>query len=405
MLLRLDLENFKSFRKESVSPIKPLTVLTGPNNAGKSSVLQAAHFLANSVIGNNFQYGDIGFVLSNFFETVHKHDRQATISIRMAFDFPDDLRQEMIPFLKGQTAWNLKKGDVNSADSVTYSLEFATNNLPEREQIALGGKVLMDYEAPSGGFSFPYLGGGTGGIGHGGGPLTFPVVGGVQYEHFVGPAREIITQGCRSIHYFGPDRRANIWSASVAQEPIKVGYRGENTVTLLHYLFSNESKTFERIASWVHKFDVDIERMMSPLRQGATVVILESGEVEHNIAMMGFGLAQVLPIIVQACDSPPGSIFLIEEPEIHIHPEAQEVLLDFFTEMTGEGKQFIFTTHSISLLNSLRWRLADGRIDREILAGFDVSIENGESHVEPVDVTEKQWPAFDRSMRRLQGKL
>ncbi len=89
MLLSLDLENFKSFRKESVSPIKPLTVLTGPNNAGKSSVLQAAHFLANSIVGNGFQYGDIGFVLSNFFETVHNHDQRATFSIRAAFDFPE----------------------------------------------------------------------------------------------------------------------------------------------------------------------------------------------------------------------------------------------------------------------------------------------------------------------------
>ncbi len=118
---------------------------------------------------------------------------------------------------------------------------------------------------------------------------------------------------------------------------------------------------------------------------------------------MGYGLAQALPIIVQVVDSPPGSVFLIEEPEIHLHPEAQGVLLDLMLEMIGEEKQFILTTHSISLLSDLRWRIWKKEIDPDKAAGYIVSKVKGKRRVESEDLTQKQLPAFEKSIKGLKG--
>ncbi len=404
MLRDLELRNFKGFAEAKFAPLKPLTVISGPNNVGKSTVLQAVHFLAQSQRIGRFQFGDIGFTLQGFQELVHKHEPLLSITIGISFDIDEEAKTDMVQAREENYSWFADLDDIKKTDFMTYRLDFSNASWPDGEVIILDGfpivthkieggvsQVSLGREEPSGGYGPPN-----------GGPLRFQIA--PDGRNRLGYlAVESVRNTLRNVQYFSPSRRGDVYSASVSQEQDTVGLYGEHTVSKLLYLLANEPEKYERIKEWVGKFDQDISDVVSPLRRGETSVLVSEADVQYNLATMGYGLAQSLPIIVQVVDSPPGSVFLIEEPEIHLHPEAQRVLLDLMLEMMGEGKQFILTTHSISLLSDLRWRIARNEIDQNDAAGFIITKTKGQRHVESEDLSQKQLPAFAKSMNILQG--
>jgi len=79
-----------------------------------------------------------------------------------------------------------------------------------------------------------------------------------------------------------------------------------------------------------------------------------------NLADVGFGVSQVLPVLVQGLLMRRGGIYLVQQPEIHLHPDAQAGLADFFIYLASYGVITIIETHSEYLLLRLRRRLAEG---------------------------------------------
>ena len=74
---------------------------------------------------------------------------------------------------------------------------------------------------------------------------------------------------------------------------------------------------------------------------------------------VGFGVSQVLPIIVESVFAEEGSVLLLEQPEIHLHPKVQAnlatVLLDFIKE---KHIQYIIESHSEHFLTRLQSEMA-----------------------------------------------
>lgn len=68
----------------------------------------------------------------------------------------------------------------------------------------------------------------------------------------------------------------------------------------------------------------------------------------------GFGLTYVLPIIVAALCTEEGGILIVENPEVHLHPEAQSKLAEFLYLTSLNGIQVIIETHSDHILNGTR---------------------------------------------------
>jgi hypothetical protein len=79
-----------------------------------------------------------------------------------------------------------------------------------------------------------------------------------------------------------------------------------------------------------------------------------------NFADVGFGVSQVLPVIVQGFLVPRGGTYVVQQPELHLHPDAQAGLADFFLYLASRGVRLIIETHSEYLLVRLRRRLAEG---------------------------------------------
>lgn len=79
-----------------------------------------------------------------------------------------------------------------------------------------------------------------------------------------------------------------------------------------------------------------------------------------NLVDVGYGVSQVLPIIVDILQAPSSSTFLLQQPEVHLHPRAQAELGTFLaTLVKTQDKRFIIETHSDYLLDRLRMEVRD----------------------------------------------
>jgi hypothetical protein len=71
---------------------------------------------------------------------------------------------------------------------------------------------------------------------------------------------------------------------------------------------------------------------------------------------LGVGVSQVIPVIGVCLLAEAGNLILLEEPELHLNPNIQQKLADFFLAMTESGRQLIVETHSEYLITRLRLR-------------------------------------------------
>ncbi len=102
-----------------------------------------------------------------------------------------------------------------------------------------------------------------------------------------------------------------------------------------------------------------------------------------NIALASHGSKQILTIITQLFWSAPGSIIMIEEPEISLHPEAQILMQQMFAEVIKEGKQIILTTHSSFLLLALSKVVKSDLISPDEIAIYHIEKGEGGTIVNP----------------------
>ena len=81
----------------------------------------------------------------------------------------------------------------------------------------------------------------------------------------------------------------------------------------------------------------------------------------RNLIDMGYGVSQVLPVITELLrrDAPP--IFLLQQPEVHLHPSAQAALGSLFCNVAGREHQLVIETHSDHLLDRVRMDVRDGK--------------------------------------------
>ncbi len=94
------------------------------------------------------------------------------------------------------------------------------------------------------------------------------------------------------------------------------------------------------------------------------------GDLERNLRDVGYGVSQSLQILVEVL-SGPRRVLLLQQPEVHLHPQAQAALGSLFVSAAAGGRQLLVETHSDHLLERIRMDVRDQRTD---LRPEDVSI-------------------------------
>ena len=117
-----------------------------------------------------------------------------------------------------------------------------------------------------------------------------------------------------------------------------------------------------------------------------------------NIADVGVGVSQTLPVLVALLVAEPGQIVYIEQPEIHLHPLAQYKLAAIIAEASKRGVLVIIETHSDILLRGVQTLVAEGDLDPTLvkLHWFSRNPEDGSTTVTCAELDENgsfgDWP-------------
>ncbi len=82
---------------------------------------------------------------------------------------------------------------------------------------------------------------------------------------------------------------------------------------------------------------------------------------KRNLMDVGFGVSQVLPTLAALFRADGPSMFLLQQPELHLHPSAQAALGSLFCEAASSGRQLIIETHSDYILDRIRLDVRDRR--------------------------------------------
>jgi predicted ATPase len=117
-----------------------------------------------------------------------------------------------------------------------------------------------------------------------------------------------------------------------------------------------------------------------------------------SIADVGFGISQILPVIVALLTAEPGQLVYIEQPEIHLHPLAQTAMAQILADAANRGVKVVAETHSSLLLLGIQSLVAEGKLspDKVKLHWFKRRPEDGVTEVTSADLDKAgafgDWP-------------
>lgn len=212
----------------------------------------------------------------------------------------------------------------------------------------------------------------------------------------------------RSVRHLGPLREEPqvVSKTATRSRTSPVGPRGELTADLLSTRTSKVSfrdwknirhrMTLTAAVSFWSEYlgignDVSVEDQG---KLGRGIRIRVNG-VARDLTMIGVGASQLVPIIATVLDAPPGSIVLLEQPELHLHPSVQSQLGDFLLYARPD-LTIIAETHSEYLITRLRRRVAEDRLfGRTLHLLFAEPSESG-TEIREIGVTSfgnlAEWP-------------
>ena len=127
--------------------------------------------------------------------------------------------------------------------------------------------------------------------------------------------------------------------------------------------------------------DVNVKKLGSSTSDPFQLQINVRGP-QVNLMDVGYGVNQILPILVRIFGMPEETTFLMQQPEVHLHPRGQAELSSLLIEIAQQGKQnFVIETHSDYMIDRARVNIRGGKIPPE-----DVSLIYLEPHQRDVRV-------------------
>ena len=436
MLKQLRIQNFKGWKDTGTIRSAPITLFFGANSSGKSSIGQFLMMLKQTAESPDrktvFYPGgkNTAIQLGSYQEMVFHRDPENEISFEYQWSLQDILKfkdpisnqsfsGDSLNF-EAQVALGDTKQNLLQVKRIKYQL------LKENNQslaIELSRKLdKREYEVSTEDYNLVRKKMRAWALKDVNRFYGFPdeVVVYYQNAEFVQVLDFEQERLFKSICYLGPLRskaeRVYTWGGNA---PESVGASGENTIAAI---LSARNRTISIVkpgakrASPAKPFEEIIAQKLKELG------LIESFEVENisgqlfrvkvrakgstdgvDLPDVGFGISQVLPVLVQCFYAPAGSIILMEQPEIHLHPNAQSALADVMIDVINSkenGKdrdiQLVIETHSEHFLRRLQRRIAEDAVSEDKVSAYFADTTKTPSTLEPLQIDMfgniQNWP-------------
>lgn len=448
MVTAFSIKNFRGFRDQSTLPVGGLTCLVGRNSSGKSSLIHALLLLRQSVdqraVGTRVPQLNMNGPLVNagaYDDIVHNHI--TTQHIQFTFEITSDAciepRQSSIS--KSLVPLDIPRPQINRLARRTYSsacMNYGIDNTkPPVSVVKLSfhpeppfGPTLSRYEIEVKGLGRVVFVRTTGKtrVQHWRAYLFdlprksirilfptwsfFPILRERDSHEISKPEQSRIRQ-FRSVFedtlgqittfltdfkFVGPFRtppaRRYTFSGIGAAD---TGTSGERAVDLLiteQLLAPSHQYLISAVSHWLNHMGLAKKVRVKHLAKRSSIFELSIAGAglakSANFVDVGFGISQILPVLVQGLLVPRGGTYIVQQPELHLHPDAQAALADYFIYLASQGIASIVETHSEYLLLRIRRRLAEGVIPIRLnLPGEKEPIPINNSSISTIYVGEK----------------
>ncbi|AGP35765.1 AAA family ATPase [Sorangium cellulosum] len=371
-LVELRFENYKAFHRPASLELRPLTLLIGRNSAGKSAAARLPLLLSRALSGRaespvELEVDGVDFGAS-FLDLIHNRTPHGAIGLGAAFEDDTERRVEVWAKIQHVSEYMLQ---------VVSAFELRVTGAPPLKLTWIGTNPLED---PA-----PYrlqLDGATREVNVAfRGLLPDPTIFAHLDRMGMTPSAMVfaeftmlVSTVLARVGYLGPFREApQRLYRFPGGNPESVGRRGANAPALLaaDYL-RRRGEVLQRVSEWYQRHLGGWP--LSIARQGDSFSVVlrnpTNPAIEVNIADVGTGLSQVLPLVVQrqfeVVTGKTGGIEIVEQPELHLHPGAHGDLADLYIEAAKQqGARFIIETHSENFVLRVRRRIAEKQLDPE----------------------------------------
>jgi len=421
MLTKLRTQNFKSWQDTGMMPISPIMGLFGKNSAGKTSILQLLLMCKKTVessdikrvidTGNDDSYVNLG----SYYDIIYNHQRIYPLRFSFSWKLPEIISLSllntestfedkllMIDSLTFEASISFESSIVVQEFAYSFQCDRGTNykfgmkRQRENEyQLIAEGYSVKSIASPSLPLPNPIK------------SYDFPKQTYLYYYNatFLTDLVLELEKLWQNLYYLGPLReypkRSYYWTGT---QPQDVGKRGELAIPALlasRTLSGNETLEIN-VAEALQKLGIihDFSLLKSPTNSYQLLVKPSPNSPEVLITDVGFGVSQILPVLVLCYYTPVGSTIILEQPEIHLHPSAQAGLADIFIDVIKTRNiQIIVESHSEHLLRRLQRRIAE---EKQGFSQADASLyfcqmdQQGTSQLIPLELDDfgniNNWP-------------
>lgn len=434
-LKSITLGNFKGFKEKKTFYFKKITVLTGANNSGKSTIIQGILSPLQSVkfplnFSPNGEYTSMG----DFMDISYKHKKNNKICLEFVFESKTKNLKKINTAIK--TEWTV---DNQNKLPLLYSLNASNEytNISIRQE---KNKYLLDYSfTPSKNPSFK----------EGDKEMFFKVfksledivkknrltnknkkvkrepnlseIGEQLYTDFELKDFEIKdfnkleteSMGLHNFQFYSSlkeitgifsqfNKNTNLISSyrnhpnrtyiEQPQQIPKVKKFGEGYLDQIIAWQDKDIKKFNELNEIANKISLFDSISSHRIKGGRYETLIKTHKkgVKALISDVGFGVSQFLPIIVADLQLESESTLIVAEPEIHLHPNIQAEFADYLIDQIKKNnKNYIIETHSEYLLNRLRLAMTKKKITETDLAIYYLENNGIDTKVHDIKFGEK----------------
>ena len=395
-ITKIAVTGFKSLTKECTIDIHPLTILAGANSSGKSSIMQPLLMLKQTleatfdpgpllINGPNVQFTLAEQFLSKLIGE-ERADRFQTRIETCGFGFSYSVRTTFRKEPRGIEIVEMTKTESKYQLLPPEDMTLYPGMSPEEiKSLAKQHWILKDFDAvrPS---------------------RCFLRIESQDGHRYLSVTPDLESNIYNSIHL--PGLRGN---PKRTYEPTSTGPQYPGTfqhyiASIIHEWQETRDERLGMLSDSLHA--LGLTGQVGTKKIDDTRIELQVGRLPHDktdkmdmvsIADVGFGVSQVLPVLVALIVAEPGRLVYLEQPEMHLHPRAQVALAQVLAAAAKRGVRVIAETHSSLLLLAVQTLVAEGSLLPELVRlHWFTRGENGATKIDTADLDEMgaygDWP-------------